>query len=298
MRSLTFAFSLVSLTFIQARVIVDPLDLATYDDSTARTSFFPLAAAAYSTNPQKCLSAKFSNAQLRRQVNVQCDSGGKNDICSAYTALLPANNAVVLSFRGTQGFLQLIEEADKSVFQSQSQWIAGGKVSKYFGDAFNTLWNAGMKDDVNYLLHTNPTFEVWVTGHSLGGSMASLAASYIVSNQIAPGNKVKLITYGQPRTGNTPFAVAHDAQMAYSYRVTHNRDVVPHIPNEGMEDYKHHKAEVFYKESMKPGASYKVCSSADESNDCSNGLLITASVSDHLTYFTKDVSQWGEAGCN
>uniref|UniRef100_A0A1I7UCX4 Lipase_3 domain-containing protein n=1 Tax=Caenorhabditis tropicalis TaxID=1561998 RepID=A0A1I7UCX4_9PELO len=297
MRSLTLCISLVILTCIQARVIVDPVAFATYDDNVARNSFFPLAAAAYSSNPQTCLSAKFTNAQIRRQINVQCDTG-KNDICSAYTALLADNKAVVLSFRGAQGFLQLIEEADKSVFQAQSQWVAGGKVSKYFGDAFNTLWNAGMKDDVNYLLHKYPTYEVWVTGHSLGGAMASLAASYIVSNKIATGDKVKLVTYGQPRTGNTAFAVAHDAQMAYSYRLTHNRDIVPHIPNEGFEDYKHHKSEVFYKESMNAGASYKVCSSADESNDCSNGLLITASVFDHLTYFTKDVSQWGEAGCN
>lgn len=291
------SFSLVFLTFVQARVIVDPVAFATYDDDTARNKFFPLAAAAYSSNPQTCLSAKFKNAQLRRQVNVQCDTG-KNDICSAYTALLAGNNAIVLSFRGTQGFLQLIEEADKSVFQSQSQWVAGGKVSKYFGDAFNKLWNGGMKDDFNNLFHNNPKFEVWVTGHSLGGAMASLAASFLIANNIVPGNQVKLVTYGQPRTGTTPFAVAHDAQMAYSYRVTHNRDIVPHIPNEGMEDYKHHKAEVFYKESMNAGASFKVCSSSDESNDCSNGLLITASVSDHLTYFTKDVSQWGEAGCN
>ncbi|CAO4373970.1 unnamed protein product [Caenorhabditis nigoni] len=297
MRSLVFVFFLVILRYSHARVIVDPVSLATYDDGVARNSFFPLAAAAYSSNPQKCLTAKFTNAQLRRQLNVVCDSV-KNDICSAYTAVLNDNKAIVISFRGTQGFLQLIEEADKSVFQSQSQWIAGGKVSKYFGDAFNTLWNAGMKDDVSSLLHKNPTFEVWVTGHSLGGAMASLAASYIVKTGIATGDKVKLVTYGQPRTGTTPYAVAHDAQMAYSYRVTHNRDIVPHIPNEGMEDYKHHKSEVFYKESMNPGASYKVCSSADESNDCSNGLLITASVSDHLTYFTKDVSQWGEAGCN
>ncbi|KAF1757637.1 hypothetical protein GCK72_014093 [Caenorhabditis remanei] len=294
----SFTLLLVFLTYSQARVILDPISFATYDDGVARNTFFPLAAAAYSSNPQTCLSAKFTNSQLRRQLNVQCDAGGKNDICSAYTALLPDNKAIVISFRGTQGFLQLLEEADKSVFQSQSQWIAGGKVSKYFGDAFNTLWNAGMKDDVNNLIHKYPTFEVWVTGHSLGGSMASLAASYIVANKIITGDKVKLITYGQPRTGTTPFAVAHDAQMAYSYRVTHNRDIVPHIPNEGMEDYKHHKAEVFYKESMKAGATFKVCSSADESNDCSNGLLITASVSDHLTYFTKDVSQWGEAGCN
>ncbi|ULT95392.1 hypothetical protein L3Y34_004250 [Caenorhabditis briggsae] len=58
---------------------------------------------------------------LRRQLNVKCDSV-KKDICSAYTAVLNNNNkAIVISFRGIQGFQQSIEEADKSVFPSQSQ---------------------------------------------------------------------------------------------------------------------------------------------------------------------------------
>uniref|UniRef100_A0A8R1DML9 Lipase_3 domain-containing protein n=1 Tax=Caenorhabditis japonica TaxID=281687 RepID=A0A8R1DML9_CAEJA len=292
---------LLSVVFLasiaESRVIFDPVAFATYDDSVARNSFFPLAAASYSSNPQTCLTAKFGNAQLRRQLNVKCDSS-KDDICSAFTAVLNDDKAIVLSFRGTQGFLELIEEADQSVFEEQSAWIAGGKVDKYFSDAFNTLWTSGIKDDVNALIHKYPTYEIWVTGHSLGGSMASLAASYIVANKIQTGDKVKLVTFGQPRTGDADWAAAHDAQMAYSYRVTHNRDIVPHVPTEGFEGYKHHKSEVFYTESMAVGASFKVCSDADESNECSDGLWVTISVPDHLTYFTKDVSQWGEAGCN
>lgn len=92
-------------------------------------------------------------------------------------------------------------------------WIAGGKVSKYFGDAFTTLWNQGMKDDFLKLRNANPTYEVWVTGHSLGGAMASLAASYIVASGVVPSTDVKLVTFGQPRTGNKDFAHAHDGQV-------------------------------------------------------------------------------------
>lgn len=52
-----------------------------------------------------------------------------------------------------------------------------------------------------------------VTGHSLGASMASLAASHIISSRYIDGNYVRLITFGQPRTGDRPFADAHDKQV-------------------------------------------------------------------------------------
>ncbi|EPB67415.1 triacylglycerol lipase, partial [Ancylostoma ceylanicum] len=86
----------------------------------------------------------------------------------------------------------------------------------------------------------------WVTGHSLGGAMASLAAHAIVGSGIADSKKLKLITLGQPRTGDKVFAKNHTASIDYSFRVTHWRDVVPHIPSfdERPAGYYHHKSEV------------------------------------------------------
>ncbi|CAI5449254.1 unnamed protein product [Caenorhabditis angaria] len=296
MKTVLFVSSLIVL--VSANPLVFQKSLVAFSDDVARNKLFPLAAAAYSSTPQTCMTKKFTNAQLRRQVNVNCDAGSKSDICSGYSAVLVNDQAIVLSFRGTQSFMQLIEEANESVFSSQTAWSAGGKVSKYFADAFNLIWTSGMKDDFTTLIHKYPNYEIWVTGHSLGGAMASLAASFIVSNKLVTASNVKLITYGQPRTGNTDFANAHDAQLPYSFRLTHNRDVVPHIPNEGFEGYHHHKTEVWYKESMSSGASYTVCADQQESNKCSNGLLITTSVDDHTHYFGKEVSAWGIAGCN
>ena len=41
-----------------------------------------------------------------------------------------------------------------------------------------------MKGDFTSLLNSYPTYQVWVTGHSLGGAMAILAANYITYNKI------------------------------------------------------------------------------------------------------------------
>ena len=83
-----------------------------------------------------------------------------------------------------------------------------------------------------------------VTGHSLGAAMASLCAAEIIKLGYLPADRIKLITFGQPRTGDRDYAVAHDSLMNYSYRVIHAHDVVPHLPTEGFENYQHHKSEV------------------------------------------------------
>ncbi|VDO90152.1 unnamed protein product [Heligmosomoides polygyrus] len=124
-------------------------------------------------------------------------------------------------------------------------------------------------------------FLLFVTGHSLGGAMASLAASYLVATGLAERSKVKLVTSGQPRTGDKLFALNHDSQLDFSYRVTHWHDIVPHIP-------------VFYQQGMPP-ANFTICSGGED-NNCSNGVWHT-SISDHRQYFSQLVSQYGARGC-
>lgn len=48
--------------------------------------------------------------------------------------------------------------------------------------------------------------------------MASLAASYLVATGLAERSKVKLVTSGQPRTGDKLFALNHDSQVRNLFR--------------------------------------------------------------------------------
>ncbi|EPB65350.1 triacylglycerol lipase [Ancylostoma ceylanicum] len=255
-----------------------------YTDDMARLKFFPLAAAAYCSTPQRCIMHKFGNASvtLETYFSGKCDPD-PNDSCAGFTAVLHDEKAIVLSFRGTMRFMQLVEEANLSAFHEK------------------------------------------VTGHSLGASMASLAASYVIETQCINGSNVQLITYGQPRTGDRAFAAAHNKQacqnldylfkLLFSYRVVHWRDIVPHIPMEDFEGYWHHESEVFYPYNMREGANFTICHgmfglmgmsindvivvivTADESWRCSDGLFYDLSVYDHLHYFNIDVSKYGESGC-
>ncbi|KHJ91093.1 triacylglycerol lipase, partial [Oesophagostomum dentatum] len=99
---------------------------------------------------------------------------------------------IILNCRGTDRNTELFMEGDETLFKNHTQWAAGGTVSKYFGNAFQRLWMEGIKDDITTLQSQNPTYELWITGHSLGGALASLAASYIANTKMFASNKVTL----------------------------------------------------------------------------------------------------------
>jgi len=81
----------------------------------------------------------------------------------------------------------------------------------------------GLHTHLQDRLRLNPDLRIWVTGHSLGAAMATLAAYEI-------GNVQALYTYGSPRVGNGPFAQAFSEADIAHYRFVHHKDVVPHVP--------------------------------------------------------------------
>jgi len=70
---------------------------------------------------------------------------------------------------------------------------------------------------------------LWITGHSLGGALAVLAAE----NLSAQGVEIQgVYTYGQPRVGDSKFAKNFDLRMKNkTYRFVYDEDVVPRVPS-------------------------------------------------------------------
>ena len=70
--------------------------------------------------------------------------------------------------------------------------------------------------------------QLWITGHSLGGALAALAAVSLQSQRFHVSG---LYTFGQPRVGDWTFVNAVNRLLGdRTYRFVNNNDVVPLIP--------------------------------------------------------------------
>ncbi|CAJ0596873.1 unnamed protein product [Cylicocyclus nassatus] len=187
-----------------------------FDYNFVRNQMFPLAAAAYSDEPRGCILNRLgyngTHGNLFFDHNlVQCD-GFEND-CYGFLATLTEQSAIVLSFRGTNYLSQLKNEVATSAAVVP---MGSGEVSWYFYNAFSNVWGndakgvKGLERAFKNQIERHPKYEIWVTVHSLGGAMASLAAYHIAKtyNKISEriNERIKLVTFGEPRTGNAAYA--------------------------------------------------------------------------------------------
>jgi len=131
-----------------------------------------------------------------------------------------------------------------------------------------------VKEQVDRLLNLHKTAKIVVTGHSLGGAMAVLAA---LDLKVQHGKVDYLYTYGQPRVGNQAFADYLQAQVPATYRVINYADTVPHVPPSAF-SFKHGGHEMWY--NPRGMATYKQCVSEDK--NCANSIPATSmSTDDH-----------------
>uniref|UniRef100_A0A914QTN3 Fungal lipase-like domain-containing protein n=1 Tax=Panagrolaimus davidi TaxID=227884 RepID=A0A914QTN3_9BILA len=151
------------------------------------------------------------------------------------------------------------------------------------------LWNGGIKDAFFTSKNKNPNYEIWITGHSMGGALSSLMAGYLVQMGYASSSAVKLMTFGEPRNGHKDFANRFPSLVPWAYRVVHHNDYVPHsIPQEL--GYQHHRNEIWYNNTMAAGDPYIECDEP-ESMKCSNSVPADQwSILDHGGYFNKKTS--------
>ena len=69
---------------------------------------------------------------------------------------------------------------------------------------------------------------LYITGHSLGGALATMATAALLDNDI---NVAGVYTFGQPRVGDRTFVnQLHTRINGKVFRFVNNNDIVPHVP--------------------------------------------------------------------
>lgn len=92
------------------------------------------------------------------------------------------------------------------------------------------MMDAGLHDSFLEVANKYPDYSVWMTGkrlivafqfkalgHSLGGALASIAAVELIAQGDVSADRVKLYTFGQPRTGDKTYAEIHDKLVSSIY---------------------------------------------------------------------------------
>ncbi|HJW33922.1 MAG TPA: lipase family protein [Holophagaceae bacterium] len=127
----------------------------------------------------------------------------------------------VLAFRGTDATQSADWRAD---LRSNYAQAFEGRVHQGFKDGLVALWAK-----VRPLLSDRP---LWVTGHSLGGALATLGALQAVGEGWMVAG---VATFGSPAVGDQAFVEFHVRTLGdRSDRVVHFADPVPRLLNPGL----------------------------------------------------------------
>lgn len=130
-----------------------------------------------------------------------------------------ADGVVLIAFRGTESLGDWIDNLD--VLPAARPY---GNVHSGFMEAFRRV-----ERDIRVALPTGTVAgrKVWLTGHSLGGALATITAAEFGSALPVTG----IYTYGQPRLGNSAvrgfFKLHHPDRFM---RFVNDDDVVPRVP--------------------------------------------------------------------
>ena len=206
-----------------------------------------------------------------------------------FVGYLPSDHSVHVSFRGSSSMANWMSDLNATKSDYSDPDCHKCEVHDGFWTAEQSVLTElfAAVADVALIYGTR---SVKTTGHSLGAALAQLAAMDLQK----AGYSVSMINFGQPRVGNRYYADLSALKLPNQYRVTHHKDLVPHVPVELM-GFRHSTTEVY---EDKDGI-IKVCSATEgEDKHCSDKFPFPAyGPLDHMVYLGTVMSGGQFANC-
>jgi len=133
--------------------------------------------------------------------------------------LVKNDSYAVLAFRGTEVSKKTDIKTDAEAFKVST---IEGKVHRGFIDAYKSI-----EEQVVTGLKKIGNLPLYITGHSLGAALATVATQHLERDHILRDQIAACYTYGSPRVGNREFD--RDFKSAI-YRVVNTTDIVTVVP--------------------------------------------------------------------
>lgn len=125
-----------------------------------------------------------------------------------------------LVFRGTLGLKDAITDVDLLPVR----WEGGGWVHGGFKKALDLVWQDCLKPRLSRV-----DFPIFLTGHSLGAALGTLAAARILQDaDLENCRPAALYTFGSPRVGDQDFGAA--LQGLFHCRIVNDKDLITTVP--------------------------------------------------------------------
>ncbi|HTF95666.1 MAG TPA: lipase family protein [Cellvibrio sp.] len=154
------------------------------------------------------------------------------------------NTVYLMAFRGTSSADDMLLDLESGASEAFKPYLVVDNFPAdiHVGDGFNKIYttkNYSMSDSLQVQLFealkklTNPPTKIIITGHSLGGALASLFALDIAA--CSPDIDVYSLTFASPRVGTSKWQTAYNQTYKLferTIRVRNTYDLVPKSPAE------------------------------------------------------------------
>lgn len=143
--------------------------------------------------------------------------------------VLSSKTRNIIVFRGTQRNTEWLYNfyARQETYHNPVGGEPMGRVHRGFVANYKSIINPIPRDVAKKL---DPSVPCYITGHSLGASLALLASFDLAFNIPALKPQIQLYTYAGARVGNPTFAKFHAQYVPNHYRITNLADIVPLLP--------------------------------------------------------------------
>jgi triacylglycerol lipase len=137
--------------------------------------------------------------------------------------LIESDDTIVIAFRGTTSTADTVSDLIAS--QTPFPWISNaGKTHRGFTDIYGTA----RQQILECLSKCDSNKKLIISGHSLGGALATLCALDLVCNSKFASPIV--YTFGAPRVGDPTFAAVYNRKVPITNRVVIESDLIPLVP--------------------------------------------------------------------